>query len=726
MRVLRWLPLALVAVLAVVAAGTLLASTFMAYDDEGYVLFSLRTFCETGSLYDKTFSQYGPFYFLVYQALHFAGFAFTTFDGRMVTLVMWMATAGLCASLVWRLTRSRAATLFTLGGVTAHLWPLSLEPSHPGGLIALLVAFAAWAGCRWSSQPPRLALVAGIVGAALLLTKINVGVFLLFSAGSWWASHLALPAAAARWRAALLGIAHALVPLLLMRGHFDRTPAIAFACASAVAGVTTALAAARHAEPIARWRDLRHFAAGFAATLALVVGGVLLQGTSAPNLLEGVLLGPLRHPKVYAFFRSWDAVALGAAALHLALGLWLTLSRPAWAGRFIVIARWAQAAALAVALAGLLRRESDSFSFLYLMSGVWVHVYPARGDDPGFGARAWLALLLVTQLLHAYPVAGSQISWGTFLIVPLTAVAIHALVAQHSHALLPRFAWTMPVAAALLTAGTVARCAQLAWTGATRIAEGNKLGLPGTLLYLPEDGSTAMRMLARNTTAHANLLFTVPGLLSFHLWTDVPPPTTQNATHWFSLLSGAQQEEIRAKLEANPRACIIVQRYLLDFLKQEKIAVETPLNAWIAENYEPAFKVDTYEFLVRKGRSIAPLGAATLHFSEQGRAGPKQVKITLGSPEPLNIHSIEVRQIIDHRSTTREVWDNSNVELFTTPLTPTGAVAGPPTHVRFPLTVTGITRLEVIMERFPELAGPGILVLRDAENRRVGEARFVR
>jgi len=35
--------------------------TLVAHDDEGYLLVSLRQFLSHGHLYDRTFSQYGPF-----------------------------------------------------------------------------------------------------------------------------------------------------------------------------------------------------------------------------------------------------------------------------------------------------------------------------------------------------------------------------------------------------------------------------------------------------------------------------------------------------------------------------------------------------------------------------------------------------------------------------------------------------------------------------------------
>src|SRR5258708_9430576 len=78
---LRWVPLALLGAIVAIAACALLFTTFMMYDDEGYVLFSLKTFTETGGLYERVFSQYGPFFFLFHPALHLRGFEVTHTPG---------------------------------------------------------------------------------------------------------------------------------------------------------------------------------------------------------------------------------------------------------------------------------------------------------------------------------------------------------------------------------------------------------------------------------------------------------------------------------------------------------------------------------------------------------------------------------------------------------------------------------------------------------------------
>ena len=47
-----------------IAGYWLLFTTFMVYDDEGYVLLSLKNFAAHGALYDKVYTQYGPFFYV--------------------------------------------------------------------------------------------------------------------------------------------------------------------------------------------------------------------------------------------------------------------------------------------------------------------------------------------------------------------------------------------------------------------------------------------------------------------------------------------------------------------------------------------------------------------------------------------------------------------------------------------------------------------------------------
>src|SRR5690606_23211570 len=96
-----------------------------------------------------------------------------------------------------------------------------------------------------------------------------------------------------------------------------------------------------------------------------------------------------------------------------------------------------------------------------------------------------------------------------------------------------------------------------------------RLMLPGAeLIRVPDDSAALFRLLTHNAVAHADALFSLPGMFSFNLWAGVPTPTLANVTHWFSLLDEQQQHSIVSALESHPRACVIVQREHIEFLEK--------------------------------------------------------------------------------------------------------------------------------------------------------------
>ena len=726
---LRWAPLALLGATLVVAGATQLFSTFMVYDDEGYVLFSLKTFAEGGGLYERVYSQYGPFFFLFNQGLHLAGLQFTNTDGRLLTLVCWLGAAGFCAASVWRLTRSMAATNVVFGGVFLHLLQMTDEPSHPGGLITLATAAAAWCGTRWTTAPRRLALATGLIGGALVLTKINVGVFLVAGAGGWWILHLEAPQFGPRTRSGLVVVAMALLPVALMRSQFSNRGAVIFALIAAAAGASVALAAARGARPLSRWRDLVAGSVAGLAVIALTGLAVTAQGTSLHGLLEGVLFGPLRHPTVYSAYTAWPASTV-PVAVGLAIAAACAIAWPGTLTSRLVATGRVVAAAIYCAHWGLGGPLSaPKFALCFGLGLAWLFVLPLKGDERTQPGRAWLALLLVPQALHAFPVAGSQVGWGTFLWIPLVALGVHDVVRIFTASWRPAGLRVVAAAGSVLMLAVTVGCAQYAWLGLSRVRHADPLYLPGASeLRLPERTATALRILSRNIVAHGDMLFSLPGMLSFNLWTDVPPPTPANVTHWFSLLSPAQQEAIRQRLADAPRAIVVVQRGLCDFLQRTGVSTASPLNTWLHQNYQPAFTLEDYELWVRNGRSIAALDTATLfEATPNSRESRYKISLTLAASALATTTSLELHRLGFSGSKIEQTWTNSDARLFLTPLNTAGATMGAPQRITLPFRASGIVRLDVFIDLFPTgfPHRQGAVYLLDAEGNRTAEARFI-
>jgi hypothetical protein len=681
-RVVGWLALAALAAVLIAAGTWLLFTTFMVYDDEGYVLYSLRNYGEHGRLYDAVFSQYGPFFFAFYDAIHrVLGFAWTSTNGRLLTLVHWVLTAAFCGALTWRQTRSLAATAFVYVGVFTAIWIMIYEPSHPGGAIGCFVALAAWLGSRRDpGTHGGTAVALGALGAALALTKINVGAFMLFSGFGW----LVLRQESKSWRTvggAALTLWLLAMPWILMAKKLDEGAAMTFAAFNnlAVLGLMAVIMSQPAGERAGR-RSLGAFLAGAAGLTLLTVAVTLLRGSTPFGILSGVLLDPLNQPNVYSFAVDWQPWAWPVNLGALAVAVWAA-RRPgdALAAKVVVGVRFLAAAGFVLAIVQvILVRGLAGFAMSYGVGLAGVCALPLRRDADGeqdARVRQWLALVLVLQSLHAYPVAGSQLNWATFLWVPLLALAV-----RDAFLALPAGTAERTARVALLGAAGAWAIAgymtyRLADIGQAKRSLGEPLALPGAERIQPADDTAfGLRIMAENAKAHTDLLYSLPGLYSFNLWTGLPTPTLDNSTQWFLSLNETRQAAIRDTLKENPRAALIVQMDTLKFLVDHGFRVRGALGDYLGTEFQKAFEVDGYAFWVRRGRTVAPLST--------GRAAPGQgsdrtkLELVLAGPKQP-IARIELWQLGQITRVKLATLTAADATLAATPLDPAGNPSGP-------------------------------------------------
>jgi hypothetical protein len=627
------------------AGALLLFTTFRTYDDEGYVLFSLANFSRDGGLYTSVYSQYGPFFFLFADVTHrLLGFEFTNTAGRLITLFHWLGAAALCGHLVWQHTRSAAWSLCALAATFGHLWQMTSEPIHPGGFIAFTVALAAWTGTHFISraQPRALAVTCGLLGAALVLTKINIGALLIAGAGAWLLLHTAGPRLT-RPAALLATVALALLPWALMRSLLPEGWVVTFGLIISLSALGVVLAARSSRQeffPVTAWAWC--IGTGLTA-LGIIVVATAARGTTPAELLEGVLLAPLRHPGVYSFGVRWRLGAAVFAVASLAICLWLATGnrtqRP-WFAPALASARLLLIALVATSWLGWLPLNALAFAMSYGLATAWLLVIPLADTPDAHRAarlRAWVALLLITQSLHAYPVGGSQIGWGTFLWAPLLALAA----ADTVLAVRPRVSRIATRLAILFAIGLAASLLRIGWT---QWRDSEPLALPGAeSIRLDPPLAAELRSLSVNAVAHCDLLFSLPGMFSFNLWTGLPSPTAANVTHWFNLLSPERQATVIAKLEAHPRAGIIVERDILALIQGANIPVRGPLLDYLYEKFAPGYAAGSHEFWVRRARPIAPLGTAQYLQRATGNATGERARLefVLNASTATRVASVE-------------------------------------------------------------------------------------
>jgi hypothetical protein len=709
------LPLAVIAAAATVlsvAAARMMFNTFMRYDDEGYVLLSLRNFAEHGALYRDVYSQYGPFPYAFYWLLHLVGMPLHHTSGRLVTLVLWACTAVFPTLLVWRWTRSLSTSLLILASLFLYLWPSVREPNHPGNLVAAIVALLAAIGCRHIAERKfgHWAAVAGAGAAVLLLTKINTGVFAAISIGTFALLYSHDPRVR-RWSPPMLAVGFIILPVALMHTKFHSPWVLCFAIAFALGSpcLVLACAAVAQQDDTARCRWSDWVVAIIVATVAssIILGLVMPRGTGWSDLLEGVLLGPLRHPAHFSLhIPPGGALISGAACSAFAFVAAVRLRRncPHVVDRGIVTIRIAAALATGASLIAYPDIDPHEIVFWWEMSWLWIFVWPLTDETTGHAAaRAWLALLALGQWLHAYPVPGSQITWGSYLVLPLIVLATRDAVqwaGEQNIRLWPRKArgW---IAAAIAAAAALI-FVRLEQNGRNYDSD-HGLNLPGgELIRLPAPAAGLYRTLCANAKAHADMLFSLPGMMSFNVWTGLPTPTHANVTAWFLLLNDVQQHEMIRSLETHARACVIVDTLHVEYLRGEGLAPRGALYDYLTNGFAPAFKIDDFEFWVRRGRRIAPFFTAEIFSAADNRTSSTRPNTLLQfAALPATAETISDLEICGLATSTadRLVLDNSSARLEVTPISLEGEPLGRPQAARFPIALRGPTLISVYFDR---------------------------
>lgn len=720
----------LLATVLVAAAAMMMFSAFMFYDDEGYVLISLRNFAENGRLYGEVYSQYGPFPYVLYYLLHLAGFPFTHTAGRLLTLAAWSGSAVAAASLVWRGTRSQAARLAVLAATFVYLWIMVSEPTHPGGLIAIVTAVMAYWGHRGISgdRTRSWARLAGAGAAVLLLTKINVGGFAALSAVAWFLIHHE-NAAIRRHSPAVLAAGVLALPFALMRpllaADWVQTYAILFACSGIAAVGAVSLAGS----PRTNSRTLLTGVTWAAGAGAAVLAVVFARGTTVADVLEGVLLRPIRHPVHFNLSFPWPAGVreTAVASLGLFTAAWVARRRgSARVDDFVAILRVVAALSLAVLIARFPLSSPDNPLLAFGMPWLWLFLWPLAGEDATrVAARSWVGLLFLGQCLHAFPVRGSQTAWGTFLAIPVVALgawpAAQWLAARYPRSFLRNR--MVAVTAQIAVLGFAVTASRGLIEVGNRYYEGRDLRLPGAeRLRLPESASALFQLLTVNAAAHGDVLFSLPGMFSFNLWSGVPTPTLANVTHWFSLLETEQQLAAIRSLEAHPRACLIVHREHVAFITKLGFAPAGQLNDYLRDHFTPAFTLDDFEFCVRKDRKILPLLLGEMFIRpKESAADPALSKDTLLKmavllPPGAQVETVEL-VLINAPQIPPLLLSKLNARVEITPVNLSGDAIGAPESPPWPFSLNTPAIVSVYFDRkdFPFVPKQTLAVLRDGK-----------
>jgi hypothetical protein len=598
------------------------------YDDEGYFLVTVRQFLQHGSLYVHTSGgAYGPFYWsfigLIYRL---TGHSPTLFSGRLLVLAFTALSSAIFAAAVWHLTRN---LLFSILCQVTTFCVLILvagkEPISPGSTIVLLLSILVFALASYSvKQRGGLLLIAGMATGALTMTKINIGIFAAVGlAVALVIGNSTYP----RWFRSIIGTGAVLLPFVLMFQRISKPGIATFAFLVAIS--ILGACAVMSVDPISLApRGLVAAASGFGAVVFVSLLWPIFSGTSPGALFTAVFVLPLQQVNIISILPvvgiQWFAVLITALVVVVVSAGRFGLDQhlpPKSPIRYLALS----AAALFVFVLGL------GIGSVYFSSGVgaWlpaIVLLPALALIADVPPRVRLALrfvvpIAILQVLHAYPVAGSQIAWATVVMFVPCAIALAAgmdglrIWREAPPAMRGFVVGSLCVVVAL----TLGLWPLAVWVNYYDLSP---LQLPGTQLVRvdPQLGGE-LRQLADEVGKNCDTFYSVPGLDSLYIYSSFPTPTGQLA-NWPGALTNAQEQEVVAELShlqaTGKRVCIVrdlnsqyyawnpggseANRPIGRFIRQYRrvIAVVAPVST------NPYFPYPRYSVSIKGSKAAAP------------------------------------------------------------------------------------------------------------------------
>ena len=571
-----------------------MVTVFEPWDDEGFVILTIKQFMSGKAYFTDVFSTYGPGWVEFWSAVFgISGAPLNSYTARIAVLVCWVLVSVLMGASVWRMTRHASLGLLTQIMTFVALRAMTTEPLHPGSLVCLVLALVvATAAFLLRARPPiAAALIGGLIGS-LVMVKVNVGGLAAIAAAMTCC--IGLFAAGTFWRRATWTLAAAVVllPAALMTTRLTLTlnQRFGFAVTAAVLSVLiTAWPITEDQisdETLARRKRLLFIAVGGAAVAALGSSvAILIAGTSLEGLVRGVIIQPLHQADAFsAPFRllspSEDIAlfGLGLAVVTRWTGILQGRRRAVASALAGAIILWAIADPY---LAGYFGSKGWMPSMIVGLSLAWLAL-PDR-EAGGGGGRTLLTLfvvlLAVLQTLHAYPVAGSQVQFGTFLFVAVAALALTRAWDAGS-------VWkdgaivAAVIVAAFIVKSVMNGVVQPLHAARLEYRVNPPLNLPGTGPMRIDAGQTKdLQGLSAFLKRDCPVFISTPGLGSLYQFTDSQPPGGINMNTWMFHNDATWQQRIVDTLQRSPRVCVVTNQRVLGFWSHGRPVPNRPL--WV-------------------------------------------------------------------------------------------------------------------------------------------------
>lgn len=544
---------------SLIVAGPLLLTTLAPYDDEGYVMLTLRSFAEKKPLYNQTYTQYGPAYYLLTEPLHTVlGLPLSQHGVRFKTAMVWAAVVLLAMGIAQRLSGNFVLSLFSSCMIAIHLSRLALEPGHPQE-VALLMSFGAlWLVCDGS---PKRWWLAGCCAALCGMCKLNVG--LATTLPLLLAAAVTLPKIrffrtsilVVIWLVGTTTIGATMLPRTLGTTAISTSAAI-LASWCAVSFLTLRTESTKRAiSPLAGT-----LIAGIFVSIGVAIW-TMLRGTSVSMLAWG-LVG--QHGGFARTFFQPISIDLFAILSGLAV------TACYWNRRAIAMASF-----VCLAIAVLKTASTSIWPLTHQIQNgsEWLAVI-----GPCFApalllfrkrllrGRVMLAGLTAVGPWIAFPIPGTQLmlgtlpAWLTLGVVASDAMQFMTSTMRSTNRFVEeRQKW---ISYSRILFGASCAVGLLAsFLATTKWIQGESLNLAGSE-WIHVDGKeaqleqTLVRKIQQSGATH--LVFDGHAINRMYFWTGLKPLTDANATLWPYMLAPTELEELRKSVDQSRSLCVAV------------------------------------------------------------------------------------------------------------------------------------------------------------------------
>lgn len=589
------------------------------YDDEGYLMITVKQFVEGRVLYDEIYTQYGAAYYFYKWLIHgLLNLPVTHNITRLTTLFVWVLTSFLCGIFALRLTRS------AVGGAAAYiltfliLFRMTDEPGHPQelcGLILIVSLLLLTGKNSGKSFNVRLGLLGATV-ALLLLTKINLGIFLGLALAISFLS-LSPKNHIRHYALIVLTLLSALLPFVLFRNIFYLAW-LKLGYLVAV-GLSATLITSLFKINITLL-DLKHYLItliGFCLTIFGIVLIVYLQGSTIEAFLNGIFFQHLtfgdkfpKAPPIHRFAFWWAIFAF----LSVAAFLYFQKKMPDSTIKFVALLKFLFG--MSVILSSFFNFHYFHFPNIFLVLNfatpfLWIlllNLNLREAAEQTVFPRIALVLVAILQPLQIYPIAGTQMNFGVFLMLIIAVVCLFDAAGELKIAFPKTFSGrhlptTFAVGLILLLTGYAGYRILYIY----KVYQSNiPLSFSATeFVRLPEQEVAFYNFLVENIKNNCDDFITLPGKNSLYFWTRIEPPTTYNTTASLALLSEKQQQAIVRKMQSSPRGCLVSTNTYIStdnnnthpLLKYLQENYKLPLLKHLRENYKKAAELKGYLLL---------------------------------------------------------------------------------------------------------------------------------